>query len=594
MYHKWRRQASVSFLHPPSALQFPGFYDMIFTNSIPVRLPGFIALQRGCGKDAKEGYNMKRGNLKWKLIAVLIVLLAAGIYYYVALPAVNIHNRGFWGFLIGVVVLLLVLYSLKKRTNDLRELKSYLGFRIGAGIAGLLLVFLLVGTVLSSPIVNAKKYYNLVEQEERNFTEDIPQISFDQIPILDRDSAIILGERKMGSMVDMVSQFEVSDLYSQINYQEVPVRVSPLVYASTIKWLTNQSEGIPAYMKIDMATQETELVKLDTPIRYSESELFNRNIYRHLRFRYPTYMFDQISFEISDDGVPYWVCPVQNYTIGLFGGQTIGRVVLCNAQTGETEDYAIEDCPKWVDRAYPADLLIELYNYHGSMVNGYLNSIFGQKGCLKTTDGYNYIAMDDDVWVYTGVTSVNSDQSNVGFILINQRTMETRYYAISGAEERSAMQSAEGQVQNLRYTAAFPLLLNVSSEPTYVMALKDGAGLVKKYAMVNVQQYQTVAIGDTISDCQEEYVRLLKTSGISQDTDTNEEEETVTGTIVRMAQSVTDGNSHYYLLLDGDDRIYDVPVAEFIDIIRYKEGDTVTLKFREGDPVCSVTGIGEE
>ncbi len=537
---------------------------------------------------------MKRGSLKWKLIAVLAVLLAAGIYYYVALPAVNIHNQGFWGFLIGIVVLLLVVYSVKKKTTDIRTLKTYPGFKIGVGITGLLLLFLIIGTVLSSPIVNAKKYYNLIQQEERNFTEDIKQISFDQIPILDRDSAIILGERKMGSMVDMVSQFEVSDLYSQINYQEVPVRVSPLVYASTIKWFTNQADGIPAYMQIDMATQETELVKLDKPIRYSQSELFNRNIYRHLRFRYPTYMFDQISFEINDEGVPYWVCPVQEYTIGLFGGQTIGRVVLCNAQTGETVDYAIEDCPKWVDRAYPADLLLELYNYHGSLVNGYINSVFGQKGCLKTTDGYNYIAMDDDVWVYTGVTSVNADQSNVGFILMNQRTMETRYYPISGAEERSAMASAEGQVQNLRYTAAFPLLLNVANEPTYVMALKDGAGLVKKYAMVNVQQYQTVATGDTISDCQEEYVRLLEVSGIASGEEIAGGEETVTGVITRIAQSVIDGNSHFYLVLEDDDRIFDAAITEFVEIVRYQEGDTITLTFREGDLLCTVTGIGNE
>ena len=206
---------------------------------------------------------MKRGNLKWKLLAVLAALIAAGVYYYVALPAVNIHSKGFWGFLIGIVVVFLIVYSLRKKTTDVRELKSYLGFKIGAGIVGLLLVFLIVGTVLSSPIVNAKKYYNLVEQEERNFTEDIPQISFDQIPILDRDSAIILGERKMGSIVDMVSQFEVSDMYTQINYQNKPVRVTPLQYGSLIKWFTNHGDGIPAYIRIDMTTQEAECVRLE-------------------------------------------------------------------------------------------------------------------------------------------------------------------------------------------------------------------------------------------------------------------------------------------------------------------------------------------
>lgn len=538
---------------------------------------------------------MKKGKNpfgKAKILLVLLVLAAAALYYYIELPAINIHNQGFWGFIITVVALIFVIYAVRRRINTVEEFKESKVMKTGVVLVGALLLILGIGSLLSSPIINAKKYQAMMVPEEREFKEDIPQISFDQIPLLDRDSAILLGNRKMGSMVDMVSQFEVSDLYSQINYNGVPVRISPLVYASTIKWLTNQSEGIPAYMMIDMANQDTTLVKLDEPIRYSESEHLNRNIYRHLRFKYPTYMFDQLSFEINDDGVPYWVCPVKEYTIGLFGGQTIGRVVLCNAQTGETEDYAIEDCPQWVDRAYPADLLIDLYNYHGSLQNGWFNSIFGQKGCLRTTQGYNYVVMDDDVWVYTGITSVNADQSNVGFVLINQRTMETRYYAIPGAEEYSAMESAQGQVQNLGYKAAFPLLMNIQNEPTYVMALKDEAGLVKKYAMVNIQKYQNVAIGDTVEECQEDYIQLLKSSGIETgDAEEPQEEQEITGTIKRIAQSVIDGNSHFYLVLEGEDRIFDVPAVDFIEIIKYEVGDAITLKYTEGQEVCTVTEI---
>ena len=294
--------------------------------------------------------------------------------------------------------------------------------------------------------------------ETGEFASDIEELSFDQIPLLDRDSATLLGNRKMGSMVDMVSQFEVDELYSQINYNDRPVRVSPLKYASIIKWFTNQDEGIPAYIMIDMATQETELIKLDEGMKYTTSDHFNRNIYRHLRFRYPTYIFNELSFEVDENGVPYWICPVKQYNIGLFGGVTIGRVVLCNAVTGETTDYAIEDVPQWIDRAYSADLLVQLYDYYGTLKHGFFNSVLGQKDCLETTEGYNYLAIDDDVWVYTGVTSVSGDQSNVGFVLMNQRTMETKFYEVEGATEASAMSSAEGQVQNLHYTATFPLL----------------------------------------------------------------------------------------------------------------------------------------
>ena len=530
---------------------------------------------------------MKKGKIK--ALLVLLVIVLAGIYYYVTIPAINIHSTGIWIFILLVLVLILAAYAAKKKFTSIREVKSSKFLKIGGIVLMAVLLVFAAGSILSSPIVNAKQYRNLLTIEERDFSEDIQPVNFSQIPLLDKDSAMILGNRKMGSMVDMVSQFEVSDLYSQINYQEKPVRVTPLVYASPIKWLTNQSQGIPAYIMIDMTTQDTTLVKLDKPIRYSEAEYLNRNIYRHLRFHYPTYIFDQLSFEIDDDGTPYWVCPVRKYTIGLFGGATIGRVVLCNAQTGECQDYALKDCPEWVDRANPADLLIQQYNYYGTLVNGYINSIFGQKGCLKSTDGYNYMAMEDDVWVYTGVTSVSGDQSNVGFVLINQRTRETRYYKVNGAEEYSAMSSAEGQVQNLGYKATFPILLNISNEPTYFMALKDGAGLVKKYAMVNIQKYQNVAIGDTVSACQDAYVKLLNTSGITAGNEGDS--KTVTGTIQRIAQSVIDGNSHFYLVLNGRSEIFDVPVQDYLQIVTMQEGDTVTIEYLEGTPVCTVLNL---
>ncbi len=542
-----------------------------------------------------------------KVAAGLSILLLAFVYYYITLPAINIHESGFWFFLGALVVLILIIYGIRKRFRSPQEIKSSKVMKAGMFLVLAIIVVYGVGTLLSSPIINAKKYQRLVTPEERDFTEDIKEISYDQIPLLDKESAELLGNRKMGSMVDMVSQFEVSSLYSQINYQGQPYRVTPLVYASGIKWLTNQKEGIPAYIRIDMATQNTELVKLDKPIKYSESEYFNRNIYRHLRFKYPTYMFDQLSFEIDDEGTPYWICPVKKFNIGLFGGQTIGRVVLCNAQTGETKDYKIADCPQWVDRAYPADLLLELYNYHGMLKNGFFNSILGQKGCLKTTDGNNYLAIDDDVWVYTGVTSVSGDKSNVGFVLMNQRTMETRYYACDGAQERSAMDSAEGQVQNLKYQAAFPLLLNISDQPTYFMALKDGAGLVKKYAMVNVQKYQIVAIGDTVAECEKNYEKLLADNGITS-TGSSKEDVSMTGTIEKMAQAVIEGNSHFYITLGGEGAtvtgleagqenqkiIFDIPVTEYPEIVGYDIGDTLTIHFIPGDPISSVTALGDK
>ena len=517
---------------------------------------------------------------KRKLLIAIVVILAAGLYYYIALPAFNIHSSDTWFFIIFLLVVVAVIYVVRKKIGkaELRTSKTMKFF--GFAILGLGIIYL-AGSLLSSPIVNAKKYQKLMKVEEGEFTEDIEELSFDKIPLLDKDTAEILGDRKMGSMVDMVSQFEADDIYSQINYQGNPVRVSPLKYANLIKWFTNRSNGIPAYIRINMATQSTELVKLDEGIKYTTSEHLNRNIYRHLRFAHPTYIYGELSFEIDEKGVPYWIAPVEKYNMGLFGGETVGKVVLCNAITGETKTYDIKDVPQWVDRAYSADLLVQLFDYYGTLKHGFFNSILSQKDCLKTTDGYNYLAQDDDVWMYTGVTSVNGDQSNVGFVLANQRTMETKYYKVEGATEASAMSSAEGQVQNLKYTATFPLLLNISDEPTYFIALKDDSGLVKKYAMVNVQKYQIVAIGDSVSQCEENYLELLFSNGVKEVEKDTREVKTITGKITKIAQGVIEGTSHYYLMLENSEDIFDASVVDFIDVVRCEPGQEVTIEYKE-------------
>ena len=385
-------------------------------------------------------------------------MIAVFLYYYFKLPAINIHSRDFWAFVLGILVVAMLTYvilTILSWTYATELDYSINDFPVLIWI-GILFLLLLVsfgmGVFLSSPIFNAKEYQQLMTVETGFFSEEIEEVDYRSIPLLDKDSAALLGDRKMGSMVDMVSQFEVGDDFTQINYNNIPVRVTPLVYASPIKWLTNQKKGTPDYIMINMTTQDTECVMLEEGIKYSKSEYFNRDLYRHIRFQFPTYILgNQLFFEIDDNGVPYWVCPVKKFTIGLFGGETVGRVVLVNAITGECTDYAVDDVTTLIDKVYSVELLMQLYDYHGMYQHGFFNSILGQKDCLVTTAGYNYLAIDDDVWVYTGVTSVNGDQSNVGFVLMNQRTMETRYYVVEGATEVSAMASAQGQVQNLRY-----------------------------------------------------------------------------------------------------------------------------------------------
>lgn len=537
---------------------------------------------------------MKKGTIfKLKLSAILFVLIFGAIYYYVTLPAINIHSPGLWKFILVVLVIVSIVSAIRdisdtinhnSKTFSIKKLskKNHL---FGFFFLVTILVFCVfgIGFFLSSPVINAGKYKELVNISNGNFEKDIQQISYDEIPLLDKASAEIVGGRKMGTMVDYVSQFEVGSDYTQINYKGKPVRITPLVYGNLLKWFTNRSDGIPAYISIDMATQNADCIKLDDGIKYSKSEHFGRLIYRYIRFNYPTYIFDNINLEIDENGTPYWICPVKDYTIGLFGGVTISNVVIVNAVTGEHTDYKVDEVPQWVDHVYSADLLISYYDYYGTLQHGYLNSILSQKGCLKTTEGYNYIALNDDVWVYTGITSVGGDESNVGFVLMNQRTAETKYYQIAGAEEFSAMSSAEGKVQNLGYTATFPLLLNISGEPTYFISLKDSAGLVKMYAMVNIQKYTVVATATTTNECERQYKDMLISNNIQVDDNNAEPVKTtkITGTITKLASAVVEGNTHYYIALNDGKNIYDIDVSKNLGIVLKNVGDTVSIEYND-------------
>ena len=520
---------------------------------------------------------------------IILTILFAAIYFYVVLPPINLQSPDFYTFVFISFAVYCALslastisgsvkahmYKTEEEINFFAAIKS--NCRIPFIICVILVVVVIIGSIISSVIFNANKYSQLLVPEAGDFATDIDEISYTQIPMLDEDSAKKLGDRKLGELSDMVSQFEVADDYNQINYKNEPVRVTPLIYGDLIKWFNNRSEGLPAYIIINMVTQEVEVVRLEEGMKYSTCEHFGRNVYRHLRFKYPTFIFDEPSFEIDDNGVPYWVCPRIVKTIGLFGGEDIKGAVLMNAITGECEYY--EDVPEWIDKVYSDDLIIEQYDYYGTYKNGFFNSIFGQKDVTITTDGSNYIAINDDVYVYTGITSVGSDESNVGFILSNMRTKETKYYAIPGAEEYSAMSSAEGVVQHLSYKATFPLLLNISSEPTYFMALKDSADLVKMYAMVNVQQYQIVATGSTVAECEQKYVELLASKGIlsSDDIDTGE----IVGTISDIRTAVIDGNTFVYIKLDGSDIYYSISAADAPVAVLLSVGDTVAISAPE-------------
>ena len=439
--------------------------------------------------------------MKKNILNIILTLIIGAVIFYIYLPPINISSILFWIYIIALIIIYTVISLVSKGssyrliTNDYvlnlpKDVKA-----LSISIASIIVVILVVN-IICSPLFNAKSYSKRITIDESdNFLNDVSEVDFTKVPLLDRDSSEKLGDRVMGQMSEYVSQYYVSNQYTQINYNDEIIRVTPLEYDGFIKWISNRKKGIGAYITVNSVNGESKLVKLNNGMRYMPSAHFNENLKRKLRFSYPTEIFGTSKFEIDNDGVPYWITPTYKYT-GVELKTKVSGIIIFDPVTGKSKKYAPNEIPSWVDNAYNADLIIEQVDDWGTYRDGFLNSIFGQKNVVKTTDGYNYLALNDDIYLYTGITSVLSDESNLGFILSNMRTGKTTFYPVAGAEEYSAMASAEGQVQQMNYESTFPLLINLNNRPTYLVSLKDAAGLVKMYGFVDVADYQKVVVTD--------------------------------------------------------------------------------------------------
>lgn len=492
--------------------------------------------------------------MKKNLIRIIITILVGFIYFYIVLPPINFQNYDFLFFLLilmgtylltGVVNIMELKNIMKK--NKIPSFKP-------TGIISLSIILVIVLPIIInfvlSPLFFAKSYSKRIEiDQSAEFSKDVAQVDFNSIPLIDKDSSIKLGDRVMGQIPDLVSQFDVSNLYTQINYKSEITRVTPLEYSDFFKYLSNRKEGVKGYIKVNSVNGNAELIKLDKGIQFLPSAFFSKDLHRKLRFSYPTFIFEKETFEIDEEGNPYWIVPKSKF-VGVGIKKEIDGVVILNAITGESKYYDVSEVPTWVDHVYTSSLILEQIDDWGKYKKGFFNSIIGQKNVITTTEGYNYLVMNDDVYLYTGITSVLADESNIGFILTNLRTKETKYYAVPGAEEFSAMASAEGQVQQMKYDATFPLLINLNDKPTYLISLKDNAGLVKMYAFVDLVDYQKVVVTDAslgIEKAASNYLGDAPTIDDSKLTKTS-----ITISSINMV--VIEGNSIYYIIDANNNR----------------------------------------
>lgn len=549
----------------------------------------------------------KGSTVKRVIVSLLLTLVVGAVAYYFMLPALNFKAMELYIYIAVILVSYIGIFGVLSKAYFRPEYMEYAKNKVKIPIILILVLAVLVGIgyLTGAEFFRAKDYAELIDVKEGNFAEEIAEVDFNSVPRLDKDSSNMIATRALGELSDYVSQFVVNSYYStQINYKGTPVRVQSLDYGDIFKWLKNTKEGIPAYIIVDMTTQKAETVRLPEGMKYSPAEHFNEYLIRHVRFKYPSLMFGDPSFEIDDTGRPYWIIPVLDKTIGLFGGTDVVGAIIVDSINGDTtlvstsldkntklptDKFVTDKEFQWLDQVYSVNIVNQQYNYYGKYNNGFWNSIIGQENVRVTSQGSNYLALNDDVYMYTGVTSISSDQSIIGFVLINQRTKEAVYYKQAGALEETARTSAQGKVQQYGYRATFPILLNVSGEPTYFMALKDSSELVKMYAMVNVEQSTIVGVGSNLAECTENYAAELQKNGVNVnvDVDSMGQEETpdapkeetvdVKGKVEEIRSVITGGETYFYIKLADNNAYYKVAVKNAEKIVILNVGDEITF-----------------
>lgn len=526
------------------------------------------------------------------IVAVVIGTVLTALAYYFILPPLNVFSTGFWMFLLfvaffygvplGVVGLSPDVINGKK--NDKKGKGTLKVNKIFLAIAAVPVAVMVIGGIVSSTFFNAKAYASVIEVKEAVFSEDMPENdTVTNISLMDTASAAILGNRTLGALSDVVSQYDLSSQYNQINYQGTPKKVSNLEYVDFFRWINNSANGIPGYVMVDPVNNDAAYIKLEKPMIYAESAYFGEDLMRKLRFSYPTKIFSSVNFELDDEGNPYYIVSCMKPHVGLFGAMDVNEVIIFNPCDGTSELYAVADAPAWIDNVYDGYLACEKYDWYGTLSGGFWNSIIGNKNCKQTTDDFGYIVIGDDVWYFTGVTSVTSDESNIGFIISNARTGEYKYYPVIGAEEYSAMGAAQGEVQEKGYVASFPSLINVSGQPTYIMVLKDENGLVKLYALVNVETHNIVATGQSQREAKEAYLNLLVARGvITPEEAPAPESKSAEITVQDVRLATVNGGTLVYITAE-DGVVYKGSLAADETLILVTAGDALTVQYSETD-----------
>ncbi len=484
----------------------------------------------------REFFNkIKVTKKKLFILLSVVTVLTLFIAGYFALVPFNFNNAAFRTL---IVILLLIwsvpLFLREKIFNNSKPFKKSL-WQIPFYIAVAFTVVNLIASIATSTLFMAQSYRELINViDNHSFTSDVEDYKTMQIPVVDKSLAEKLGDKKLGED-NLGSQYNVGEYY-MICHEDNLYWIAPIEYNGFFPW-ANQGSS-PGYVMINANDPSDVEIKKFT-LKYTDSaylwdDLARKNYFNNMS----AWRAEDAHLELTDEGEPRFVETVYTNRLGYINGRDVLGIIVTNPTTGESDYYNYEDAPTWINHVMTEEVIIEQLNYWGVYVNGFFNSIFAKNEVLEVSTGVNYVYSNGNMYLQTGMTSVGSDESIVGVMMVDMRTKDAYFYRIGGATEYSAAQSAIGKDQEKRYTASDPIMINMDGTPTYFVMLKDDEGLVKRYAYVNVNDYRLVVTAETKSEALIEYKKLI-----------NIEDETQAEqySVKDIRQVTSGGNTYYYI-----------------------------------------------
>lgn len=443
-------------------------------------------------------------------------------------------------------------------------------------------IFFAVMVIASSVLINWSAYRDQLGQAQiTDFSSDVQPVDVSQVPIVDKDLAIKLADKKLGERQSLGSQVVLGvPTIQQVNGKLL--WAVPLHHSGIFKWLTNLN-GTPGYITVS-ATNVKDVEYVDGQyVKYQTNSYLLNDVKRKIRMSGELFTgLTDFSFELDDSGVPHWVVSTYRNLRGFSLPEATGAIVM-NATTGEMNQYTLQTLPEWVDRIQPEGFIIRQIDNQGQYVHGIFN--FSDKDKYKSSEGHMIVYNNNRCYLFTGLTSVGQDSSTIGYVMVDMKDKTTRRYVMNGATENAAQSSAQGKVQHLGYQATFPLILNIGSEPTYFMSLKDREGLIKQYAMVSVTDYSVVGTGETISEAIRDYEQAMKNVGMKPNIEQSKGEATaVSGTVLRIASEFNGQSTTYKVILtERPKQIFLVDSSVSDELALTAEGDKVNIEFFGAD-----------